>query len=968
MCVLNKHVFFFVLIVFSIFYSPKLVYSYFLENFSGNYDNVDSWTVENSSGLSFSSDSINFNSSTPRTFPFVSSKNSIVGSDDKLMRIKFKYNSSGSNFGNGFAVTDISPTIGTVMQYPSAFAKYTIFYVWHTPGNPYFHIVSFLCPISTPNCTDGTPTVIHQTSSQDLSSHLLEIRRDGNSYKLLLDRVEKFTSRPTSRVIQNIWFGHPETTGTSGSWASFSIDYVEIGDKPITFPYLSQKDPVWASQEYDSVSSWAGVDKSGIGRWGCAITSVAMILQNYKVNALDGSAVTPDKLNDWLKSQPDGYIGPGLMNWIAVTRYVKESYQAGHADKKLEYVRSYHANNLTLPAIIGIPGHFVVAHGEDPINWIINDPALPSAPPLSKTTSVRSFNRFTPSLTDLSQMMFVATPNTTAVLKNPPNENIPLTWIDEHLVDDVDGGQSPMLKTAVISKPTSDTYSMEVTNSGDSTSQFSTYLYDQNGEVKKNDWEIAPHALKVLEINFDSASASTSSTFETDVTPPGVPILVSPTADTATNSANITFDWQDSAEPSIYKINVIKNDLLHHEATVSGISSYDLSLADGEYIWRVNACDLAQNCSEWSPTQKVVVDTTAPIMSALELTTDNPTSSTTQTFTWLPAVELGSSITEYSTRTYDVQKTNYLTDWFWLGDILGTTTSLGEGKWWQEVKARDVAGNESKIVKSETITVDLTTPTLATQTAFDNKWFNSDQVSFFEYNDENLTSDYIHPSCQITAESVASYCWVKPYVCDKAGNCTGDQTFSSRIKLDKTNPQVTLETWGRELRGSASDSLSGVAGIMIQLTRPGKSEERIILHGSSHWSYVISDAQVGEYKVLITAYDKANNVSDSVEKVFVISASDPNSDNKSPESRTPHSSPIPSSNPEVLGVSSIAAPVAEKEFMSDSPVPSPSVSVEKVLGSTDQNDSSSQGRGWIIFLLTGIAGTAGLFIFGARKK
>jgi hypothetical protein len=133
---------------------------------------------------------------------------------------------------------------------------------------------------------------------------------------------------------------------------------------PTPFPYLSQKDSAWAGEEYDSASTWAGAARSGIGRWGCAITSVAMILQKNGVNALDGTSVDPSKLNTWLISQTDGYIGPGLLNWLAVTRYVKASYDAGNASTKLEYSRPSATSTPVLPTILGLPGHFVVAHDE----------------------------------------------------------------------------------------------------------------------------------------------------------------------------------------------------------------------------------------------------------------------------------------------------------------------------------------------------------------------------------------------------------------------------------------------------------------------------------------------------------------------------------------------------------------------------------------------------------------------------
>lgn len=381
-----------------------------------------------------------------------------------------------------------------------------MFYIWQGPGSPHFHIVTFLCPILNPSCANGTPTVIYQTTSPDFTEHTVKVTKSGTAYSLYLDDVHLFDSAPTTRVASNIWFGHPQTTSTSGTWASLSIDYLKIGTPPTpTFPYLSQKNPLWASELYDSANVWAPLGQDGIDRWGCAITSVAMILREYGVKAHDGTDVDPSKLNTWLKTQPDGYIGPGLLNWMAVTRYAKVSYEAGHADTKLEYTRSYSPSTPTLPAILGVPGHFVVAHDEDITNWTIHDPANQAITALPKTATLRSINTFTPSLTDMSYMLFVSEQGDNITLMDQLGNPVVLEWVSEYLTDDLGGGSTPTIQTAMLPKPDDGVYKLTVINDENTPREIDTYLYDEEGDVMPDNLVVPPHTTATFAINYSSA-------------------------------------------------------------------------------------------------------------------------------------------------------------------------------------------------------------------------------------------------------------------------------------------------------------------------------------------------------------------------------------------------------------------------------------------------------------------------------
>jgi hypothetical protein len=191
-----------------------------------------------------------------------------------------------------------------------------------------------------------------------------------------------------------------------------------------------------------------------------------MILQHYGVNTPEGVEMDPNTLNGWLLSQTDGYIGPGLINWIAVTRYVRESYDENQSPTKLEFIRSYLPTPPHLPAILGLPGHFVVAHGQDDVSWNINDPADEAKKTLAKDSAVQSINRYVPSNTDLSYMLFVTNPSVNLTLRDQSNNLTPLSWTDEYLQDDIDGMLTQKKRVAILAKPSNGTYHLSVTQDG----------------------------------------------------------------------------------------------------------------------------------------------------------------------------------------------------------------------------------------------------------------------------------------------------------------------------------------------------------------------------------------------------------------------------------------------------------------------------------------------------------------------
>lgn len=148
---------------------------------------------------------------------------------------------------------------------------------------------------------------------------------------------------------------------------------------------FSQKDALWGGDLYNQATTWAAWPT--MKHWGCAVTSAAMVLKYYDHNQLpDGSSLHPGALNEWLKQQPDGYLGQGLLNWRAITRLTKLNHDLNNSFPIISFL--YHGSDLAwlydqlsanVPVILEQPGHFIVATGWGPseATIAINDPAHP---------------------------------------------------------------------------------------------------------------------------------------------------------------------------------------------------------------------------------------------------------------------------------------------------------------------------------------------------------------------------------------------------------------------------------------------------------------------------------------------------------------------------------------------------------------------------------------------------------------
>jgi hypothetical protein len=103
-----------------------------------------------------------------------------------------------------------------------------------------------------------------------------------------------------------------------------------------------------------------------------------------------------------------------------------------------------------------------------------------------------------------------------------------------------------------------------------------------------------------------------------DTTPPQPPTLISPSNPSIIDDSTPTFDWNDPATATGYRLQV--DDLSNFSSPQVNVtpstSSFTVGspLLDGDYFWRVQAQDWAGNWSNWSAIWSLTVKTTSPVV------------------------------------------------------------------------------------------------------------------------------------------------------------------------------------------------------------------------------------------------------------------------------------------------------------------------------------------------------------------
>ncbi|MGH7203119.1 MAG: C39 family peptidase [Candidatus Levyibacteriota bacterium] len=217
----------------------------------------------------------------------------------------------------------------------------------------------------------------------------------------------------------------------------------------LNVPYFSQNTQPWGQSEYDHVKQLRATGfEATMDRWGCAVTSIAMVLKYHNINQLpDGTTITPGSLNKWLNNN-NGYqygYGPNgdwysSVVWSAIGTLTKQIYDTHRSDIKLQtqsFASSYPAGNPILDNDIDIGndiskfpdillvknaltnGHYVVAKGKIDNTYAINDPEWNYSDLTSFGNNYSQIVRYIPSHTNLSYIFASVNPDTDMLFTDP---------------------------------------------------------------------------------------------------------------------------------------------------------------------------------------------------------------------------------------------------------------------------------------------------------------------------------------------------------------------------------------------------------------------------------------------------------------------------------------------------------------------------------------------------------------------
>jgi hypothetical protein len=270
----------------------------------------------------------------------------------------------------------------------------------------------------------------------------------------------------------------------------YEVDDINIfspnEDLLLNVPDIKQYNPKWKDEIYDHANDWSP-EKPSIERWGCALTSVSMILQYYGFN------LDPSTLNSWLIVQKDGYIKNGLLNWLAISRYTKIQNLIDPSLPVLEF-EMFDSNSQILadelktkpkgnPVILKILNHFLVIKGITDNDYFINDPSSQKELLSQVSSNYLSIIRYLPSFTDLSYMMLIYDSDLNISVKSPNSDTFPnKNYIEVSPHDSVDNMSLPNHATRIflLPKPIKGNYEITLSKKGIYTIE--SYAYNENGE------------------------------------------------------------------------------------------------------------------------------------------------------------------------------------------------------------------------------------------------------------------------------------------------------------------------------------------------------------------------------------------------------------------------------------------------------------------------------------------------------
>ena len=327
--------------------------------------------------------------------------------------------------------------------------------------------------------------------------------------------IQSASPTPTS---QNFNYLEWRYTNTSANWQdTINVNYT-LSNTVCGISLFLQTSSPWATDAYGNYPDTDTVNT--IRKWGCYMTSAAMVIDYWGQQKQPSFHTDPRALNSWLRSH-NGYDANNGVIHAAIVRYANDNgvslyntgYIAGRNDTKLdEYLTSGN------PVIIGVnpktdpetgrryASHFVVATGKTTVNgtntYSINDPWY------GQTTLYNQWNNdyysillLTGTLADRRTLRVSAHSPVELLITDPQGRKLgydPATgvsWNDvpeaSYFISSIaaNGGtgqeELPKSKVALIFNPLDGDYNLKVSGTNQGTYTINTYASDWQGTTFK---------------------------------------------------------------------------------------------------------------------------------------------------------------------------------------------------------------------------------------------------------------------------------------------------------------------------------------------------------------------------------------------------------------------------------------------------------------------------------------------------
>jgi len=281
------------------------------------------------------------------------------------------FNWSGGSYSGIRAWDDQGPLNVTTTYNDSAVFVKTQFRSTVQPGQNYRYFVAITISNMAEGSGNAWNTHWYTTPGEGVTTYIQAVTFPANS------TLTQIAPTPTNQNQNYVEWQQNNTT--AGWYLEVDVDYT-LSDT-IAVPLYKQTSQPWSDDPYGNYPANDTVNT--VAKWGCFMTSAAMIIDYWGQRSSPQFRTDPGKYNEWMRNN-NGYDASNGVIHSKVVEYAKANgvqlantgRLSGSSDANNAQVDEYLRTGN--PVILGVPGHFVVATGRTTVNgqatYFINDP------------------------------------------------------------------------------------------------------------------------------------------------------------------------------------------------------------------------------------------------------------------------------------------------------------------------------------------------------------------------------------------------------------------------------------------------------------------------------------------------------------------------------------------------------------------------------------------------------------------